>query len=103
MEQRMRQLVEMLNKYAHAYYVLDDPQISDGQYDELYDELLKLEKTTGIVLPDSPTNRVGGGAAFRFCAAYPSFPTVEFGQMQNARGASRMGTAYKKAVGAAGR
>ncbi len=60
MEQRMRQLVDMLNKYAHAYYVLDDPQISDGQYDVHYDELLTLEKTTGIVLPDSPTNRVGG-------------------------------------------
>ena len=56
----MRELVDTLNRYAHAYYVLDAPLVGDGQYDTLYDELLALEKQTGTVLPDSPTNRVGG-------------------------------------------
>ncbi len=60
MERRMRELVDTLNRYAHAYYVLDAPLVGDGQYDTLYDELLALEKQTGTVLSDSPTNRVGG-------------------------------------------
>lgn len=60
MEQRIRELVDKLNEYSKAYYVLDAPKISDKEYDELYDELLRLEEQSGIVLPDSPTQRVGG-------------------------------------------
>ena len=37
-EQRMRELVDKLNKYAYEYYVLDNPTVSDGEYDKLYDE-----------------------------------------------------------------
>ena len=57
---RMRELVEVLNKYAHEYYVLDNPTVSDSEYDKLYDELVALEKSSGQVLFDSPTKRVGG-------------------------------------------
>ena len=57
---RQRQLVDTLNKWAHEYYVLDAPTVSDKEYDALYDELRKLEEETGVVLPDSPTRRVGG-------------------------------------------
>ena len=57
--ERMRELTAYLNKAAHAYYVMDDPIISDMQYDKLYDELKALEAETGIVMPDSPTIRVG--------------------------------------------
>ena len=57
---RMRELVDKLNKYAHEYYVLDNPSVSDGEYDKLYDELINLEKSTGKILFDSPTRRVGG-------------------------------------------
>lgn len=57
---KMRELVDTLNKYAYEYYVLDNPSVSDGEYDALYDELVKLEKSTGVVLFDSPTKRVGG-------------------------------------------
>lgn len=60
MEQRIRELVDKLNEYSKAYYVLDAPKISDQEYDELYDELLRLEEQSGIILPDSPTQRVGG-------------------------------------------
>ncbi len=59
-EQRMRELVDTLNDYAYRYYVLDEPIVSDKEYDKLYDELVTLEKTSGIVLFDSPTKRVGG-------------------------------------------
>ena len=57
--ERMRELTAYLNKAAHAYYVMDDPIISDMQYDKLYDELKALEAETETVLPDSPTIRVG--------------------------------------------
>ena len=59
-QERMRTLVRRLNETAYAYYVLDDPVISDMQWDQMYDELKKLEEETGLVLPDSPTRRVGG-------------------------------------------
>ena len=55
----MKALVDKLNKYAYDYYVLGKPTISDGEYDKMYDELAKMEKDTGIILPSSPTQRVG--------------------------------------------
>ncbi len=57
---RQRQLIEILNKWAHEYYVLDNPTVSDKEYDAAYDELCRLEKESGFVYPDSPTRRVGG-------------------------------------------
>lgn len=56
----MREMVDRLNKWANEYYVQDSPSVSDTEYDALYDRLALLEKQTGIVLPDSPTRRVGG-------------------------------------------
>ena len=57
---RMKWLVEELNKHCYNYYVLDKPTISDADFDKMYDELLLLEKKSGIVLENSPTKRVGG-------------------------------------------
>ena len=57
---RQKELVALLNRYAVAYYEQDAPLVSDAEYDKLYDELLKLEAESGVVLPDSPTLRVGG-------------------------------------------
>lgn len=57
---RQRELVNILNKWAHEYYVLDNPTVSDKEYDALYDELRALEAASGEVYPDSPTRRVGG-------------------------------------------
>jgi len=56
----MRALVDRLNELAYRYYVLDEPIVSDKEYDELYDKLVAMEKETNVVLPDSPTVRVGG-------------------------------------------
>lgn len=64
--ERMQQLVKQLNEYAYRYYVLDDPVVSDGEYDRLYDELVALEKETGVILPDSPTIRVGDKPLSKF-------------------------------------
>ncbi|WP_211750259.1 NAD-dependent DNA ligase LigA [Paenibacillus sp. Marseille-Q4541] len=57
---RLEELVKELNHYNYHYYTLDKPLISDKEYDVLYDELVTLEQEGGIVLPDSPTQRVGG-------------------------------------------
>lgn len=58
--QKMRGLVDTLNRYAYEYYVLDAPSVEDAVYDRLYDELRELERESGTVLFDSPTRRVGG-------------------------------------------
>ena len=57
---RMEALAAEISKASYAYYVLDNPYISDMQWDKLYDELRGLEAETGEVLPDSPTRKVGG-------------------------------------------
>ncbi len=57
---RKRELVDILNKWAYEYYVLDNPTVSDKEYDALYDELRRLEEESGEIYPDSPTRRVGG-------------------------------------------
>lgn len=53
------ELIEKLNKASDAYYQKDDMIMSDFEYDRLYDELVALEAETGVVLPNSPTQRVG--------------------------------------------
>ena len=63
---RMRELVDRLNETAYQYYTLDEPSISDKEWDALYDELTALEKETGVRLPDSPTRRVGGAVLAGF-------------------------------------
>ncbi|MBO2944768.1 NAD-dependent DNA ligase LigA [Paenibacillus sp. F411] len=57
---QMEKLIAELNKYNYHYYTLDEPLISDKEYDAMYDRLISLEQESGIVLPDSPTQRVGG-------------------------------------------
>ncbi|WP_369585030.1 NAD-dependent DNA ligase LigA [Kingella oralis] len=60
-QQRIRTLVQTLNRYAHEYYTLDAPSVPDAEYDRLYRELEALEADhPHFRLPESPTNRVGG-------------------------------------------
>mgnify|MGYP000892305340 FL=1 len=61
MNERMNELVALLNRYATEYYTSDNPSVSDSEYDRLYRELVELEATyPDQVLADSPTHRVGG-------------------------------------------
>ena len=55
----IRELVDDLNKYRNAYYNESKSLISDFEYDQLYDQLQKLEEETGIILSNSPTQSVG--------------------------------------------
>lgn len=57
---RVRYLIDTLNKWAYEYYVLDNPSVDDKEYDKLYDELRSIEDSTGVIEFDSPTKRVGG-------------------------------------------
>ncbi len=59
-EIEMQKLIKELNVHIRNYYVLDKPTISDVEYDRLYDKLQALERETGVVYPNSPSNRVGG-------------------------------------------
>ena len=57
--EEMQSLVDKINKYSYAYYTLDNPLISDKEWDALYDKLRQMEQETGVILPSSPTQRVG--------------------------------------------
>ena len=66
MTEQMRPIVDRLNAAARAYYYSAEPVMSDKDYDALYDELVRLEKESGVTLPDSPTHRVGAEALTAF-------------------------------------
>ena len=64
---RVEELRRELEHHLHRYHILDDPEISDADYDRLYDELVALEEANPeLVTPDSPTQRVGAPPSDRF-------------------------------------
>ena len=63
---RMEELIEIINDLNYYYYTLDEPKVSDKEYDELYDELVRLELETGVIREYSPTQRVGGEILDKF-------------------------------------
>jgi DNA ligase (NAD+) len=66
-EQRAAELREVLTYHLYRYHVLDDPEVSDAEYDRLYDELVALEEANPeLVTPDSPTQRVGAPPSEKF-------------------------------------
>lgn len=64
--QEMKELTEKINKASYEYYVLDNPTISDKEWDKMYYRLLDIENETGIVLDDSPSKKVGGETLSKF-------------------------------------
>jgi DNA ligase (NAD+) len=74
---RIAALTRELNEHAYRYYVLDDPLISDGEYDRLFQELLKLEEAyPNLAAADSPTRRVGGAALDKFAQVEHRLPML---------------------------
>src|SRR5690349_8638737 len=66
-QQRLDELREQVDHHLHRYHVLDEPEISDAEYDRLYDELKALEEEhPDLITPDSPTQRVGAPPSERF-------------------------------------
>ena len=71
----MKELVELLNRYAYEYYTKDAPSVSDSEYDQLYRELVKLETAhPDEILPESPTHRVGGVVLKSFTKYQHQYP-----------------------------
>lgn len=64
--EEMKELIKVINKHNYNYYTLLEPSISDSEYDKLYYKLVDLENETGVTLPDSPTQRVGGDVLDKF-------------------------------------
>lgn len=74
---RVEELRREINYHNHQYYVLDNPTITDGQYDQLVQELLRLENAyPELVTPDSPTQRVGGEIQKGFTAVQHRVPML---------------------------
>ncbi|MCW5206582.1 NAD-dependent DNA ligase LigA [Desulfobulbus sp. F5] len=74
---RLTELRTQLQKHAHRYYVLDDPIISDAEYDRLFRELLELEEHfPELITPDSPSQRVGGEPLAAFTEAIHAVPML---------------------------
>lgn len=71
----MKELVELLNRYAYEYYTKDAPSVSDSEYDQLYRELVELETVhPDEILPESPTHRVGGAVLKGFTKYQHQYP-----------------------------
>lgn len=64
--EKIDKLIEKIVNLNYHYYTLDEPLVSDGEYDQIYDELRKLEEETGYIRDDSPTQKVGGEILDKF-------------------------------------
>lgn len=81
---QMRQLIQLLAKHNHAYYVMDEPSIEDSEYDQLFHQLKALEQQyPEWVQPDSPTNKVGGKALTKFETITHTVPMLSLGNVFN--------------------
>ncbi len=83
-KQRVDELIEKINKASYEYYALDDPTITDQEYDDIYNELLRIEeKYPELKREDSPTNRVGGKALDKFEKVTHQSPMLSFDDIFN--------------------
>lgn len=81
---RMRELISILAKHNHAYYVMDAPSISDAEYDQLFHQLKALEQQyPDWIQPDSPTQKVGGQALAKFQSVQHTVPMLSLGNVFN--------------------
>ncbi len=80
----MRQLIQVLAQHNHAYYVMDEPNISDAEYDALFHQLKALEQAHPTLRqPDSPTEKVGGRALSKFQTVAHAVPMLSLGNVFN--------------------
>lgn len=83
-EKRIDELIGYINRASYEYYVLDNPTITDQEYDDYYNELLNLEeKYPELKREDSPTNRVGGDALDKFEKVSHMHPMLSFDDVFN--------------------
>lgn len=84
MKERMDELIDYINKASYEYYVLDNPTITDQEYDDYYNELLSIEeKYPELKREDSPTNRVGGAVLDKYEKVTHDHPMLSFDDIFN--------------------
>ena len=82
--EQMRQLIQLIAKHNHAYYVMDQPSISDSEYDHLFHQLKALEQQyPECIQADTPTNKVGGQALSKFASVTHAVPMLSLGNVFN--------------------
>ena len=82
--EQMRQLIQLIAKHNHAYYVMDQPSISDSEYDHLFHQLKALEQQhPECIQADTPTNKVGGQALPKFASVTHAVPMLSLGNVFN--------------------
>ena len=82
--EQMRQLIQLIAKHNHAYYVMDQPSISDSEYDHLFHQLKALEQQhPECIQADTPTNKVGGQALSKFASVIHAVPMLSLGNVFN--------------------
>jgi DNA ligase (NAD+) len=83
-QRQIDELRDAIRRHEHRYYVLDDPEISDAEFDRLMQQLKKLEAAhPGLVVPDSPTQRVGGKPREGFVKVAHSSPMLSLDNAYN--------------------
>lgn len=83
-KQRIEELTKILNKANHDYYILDNPTITDQEFDKYLKELTSLElEYPDLKMPDSPTMRVGGGVIEGFEKVTHKLPMLSIGDVFN--------------------
>ena len=99
MEERINELIDKINKASYEYYALDNPTITDQEYDDLYNELLRIEeKYPELKRVDSPTNRVGGQALEKFEKVTHETPMLYFDDIFNSDEIESFDNRIKKVV-----
>jgi DNA ligase (NAD+) len=82
--EQMRQLIQLIAKHNHAYYVMDQPSISDSEYDHLFHQLKALEQQhPECIQADTPTNKVGGQVLSKFESVIHAVPMLSLGNVFN--------------------
>lgn len=98
-KKKMNDLIDKINKASYEYYTLDEPTITDQEYDDMYNELLRLEeKYPKLKRNDSPTNRVGGEALEKFEKVAHETPMLSFDDIFNSEEIEVFDARIKKQV-----
>ena len=96
---KMNDLIEKINKASYEYYALDEPTITDQEYDDMYNELLRIEeKYPELKRKDSPTNRVGGEALEKFEKVTHNTPMLSFDDIFNSEEIEMFDARIKKQI-----
>ena len=81
--EKMRALTAQLNRYRHEYYNLNEPTVTDQEYDRLFDELAELERQNGVRMSDSPTQTVGYPAVSKLEKTTHQIPLLSLDKRKN--------------------